>query len=428
MKPAVIVKDLTKIYSKNSNAHLNYGLRDLLGELLGRKRNIAQLRKDEFYSVKGVNFTLHQGESIALIGRNGCGKTTTLKMISGLIKPDGGSILVEGRVQALISLGTGFNRALSGKENIFNAAAVLGLKRNYIKKIYDSIVDFSEIEEFIDTPVGNYSSGMYARLGFAVAVHLNPSILLIDEILSVGDYAFQNKCYQKMVELKNKGVTIVLVSHSHNRVMQLCEKAIWLDRGQVVEMGNSEKVVKNYLRHLDKEKIVKDGEKATKKIKRPDKHSNYIYGGKIYDEFDKIDNLKFELLSDGVESSYLAMHTSVEIRYSFSIASTVSRLETNIVFYRKMDGFHITKINSTNGNIFEEGDYSFVEVSVSIDDFIFSPGDYVIVLAVFDRHSFLYRNVVFNFNVLTSDKTTFPNSIIDLNCRQQRIDSNVTFN
>ena len=426
MKPAVVVKDLTKIYSKNSNAHLNYGLRDLFAEMLGRKRKVTDLRKDEFYAVDRINFTLHSGESIALIGRNGCGKSTTLKMIAGLLKPDGGSVMIDGQVQALISLGTGFNKNLSGRDNIYNSAAVLGMKRSQIKQLYRQIVDFSEIEEFIDTPVGNYSSGMFARLGFAVAVHLQPSILLIDEILSVGDHAFQNKCYQKMVELKNKGVTIVLVSHSHNRVMQLCEKAIWLHHGRVVEMGNAEKIVKNYLKFLDEERKERGGGQTAIKVKRPDKHTNYIYGEKIYDELDKIENLRFQILCDGEEMSHLPMHSSVEILYSFDILETIGKLETNMVFYRKEDGFHLTKINSTNGRIFEEGDYPSVEVAIRIDDFLFNPGEYIVVLAIFDRHAFLYRNVVAEFVVMAGEKITFPNSVIDLQCIQKRLDSNVS--
>ncbi len=220
---------MSKKYSRNRDAHLSYGITDLFREVFGRKGS-TDLRRDEFLAVNDLSFFLNAGDSLAVVGRNGSGKTTLLKMMNGLTKLDTGTIIMEGRVQALISLGAGFNSALSGRDNIYNSASLMGLTSAETRAIFHEIVAFSELEEFIDSPVGTYSSGMTARLGFSVAVHLDPDILLIDEILAVGDYAFQNKCFIKIHELKQKGVTIVLVTHSHTHAIQLCEKAIWLHK------------------------------------------------------------------------------------------------------------------------------------------------------------------------------------------------------
>ena len=182
MKPVVIAEDISKKYSRNADTHLSYGVSDLFRELFGRNSERA-LRTDEFFAVDSVSFHLYPGDSLALIGRNGSGKTTVLKMLNGLIKPDKGSIVMDGRVQALINLGAGFNPALSGRDNIYSSSSLMGLSSKETAAIVDEVVEFSELEEFIDSPVGTYSSGMKARLGFSVCVHLKPDILLIDEIL-----------------------------------------------------------------------------------------------------------------------------------------------------------------------------------------------------------------------------------------------------
>ena len=243
------VESLFKKYSRNAHDHLGYGMTDLIREITGS--NSRELRKDEFYAVNDVSFELSPGDTFALIGRNGSGKTTVLKMLNGLIKPDGGRITMAGRVQALINLGAGFSPRLSGRENIFNSASLMGLNHQETSSLLDAIIDFSELEDFIDSPVGTYSSGMNARLGFSVAVHLQPDILLIDEILAVGDFSFQNKCYARMEELKRNGVTIVMVSHSHGKVIQMCDQALWLHEGQVRHQGSAQESVKAYLAFLE---------------------------------------------------------------------------------------------------------------------------------------------------------------------------------
>jgi len=250
-EPIIRIEQVSKKYSRNAQQHLSYGIVDLLREVMGRKQE--GLRKDEFYAVNDVSLEIVPGECLALIGRNGSGKTTLLKMLNGLVKPDRGKISIAGRVQALINLGAGFSPRLTGRENIFNSASLMGMSRRETNEVLGAIIAFSELELFIDSPVGTYSSGMKARLGFSVAIHLEPDILLIDEVLSVGDYAFQNKCFTRMEELKKKGVTIVFVSHSHASVIKLCEKAIWLHEGKIHAMGPSLETVQTYLKSMEEE-------------------------------------------------------------------------------------------------------------------------------------------------------------------------------
>lgn len=250
---AIKVESLYKKYSRNAHDHLSYGLSDLLREMTGSRTR--DLRKDEFYAVNDVSFELTPGDSFALIGRNGSGKTTVLKMLNGLIKPDGGRITMAGRVQALINLGAGFSPRLSGRENIFNSASLMGLSHQETSELLDAIIDFSELEDFIDSPVGTYSSGMNARLGFSVAVHLQPDILLIDEVLAVGDFAFQNKCFLRMEELKRQGITIVFVSHSNAAVIKLCKQAAWIHEGCIRAMGPSLETVQAYMDFIEKEEM-----------------------------------------------------------------------------------------------------------------------------------------------------------------------------
>ena len=197
------------------------------------------LRPKEFWAVKDVGFELRRGESLGLIGHNGAGKTTLLKMLNGLIKPDAGRIEMRGRVGALISLGAGFNPILTGRENIYVNASVLGLSKRETDAKLDEIIDFAEIGEFIDTPVQNYSSGMAVRLGFAVAAKVSPDILLLDEVLAVGDMAFQAKCYNALSEFRRRGVAFILVSHNMHVITRYCEKVLYMRRGEIVHHGEA---------------------------------------------------------------------------------------------------------------------------------------------------------------------------------------------
>lgn len=214
------------------------------------KRDLKLEPDASIAALSDVSFAIHRGEAFGIIGRNGSGKSTLLKLISGILKPTTGSVSVNGRIAALIELGAGFHPEITGRENIFINGIMLGLTRREIEQRFDKIVEFSGIAEFLDQPVKTYSSGMYVRLGFAVAVHVDPDILLIDEVLSVGDEEFSAKCVAKIQEMKYRGVTLVFVTHQLDQVRTLCDRALWIDHGRTEAMGDPMRVVDAYLQEV----------------------------------------------------------------------------------------------------------------------------------------------------------------------------------
>lgn len=212
------------------------------------KKHAAETGK-VFWVLKNASFEIQQGETVGLIGPNGTGKSTLLKLLANIIRPTTGRIEINGRISALLEVGSGFHPDLTGRENIHLNGAILGLNKAEVERKLDEIIAFAELEQFIDMPVKHYSSGMYVRLGFAVAVHVQPTILLIDEVLAVGDAAFQRKCIERIDQLRQQGVTILFVSHSPELIGKICQRAIWLKEGQVTADGPVESVVKQYMWH-----------------------------------------------------------------------------------------------------------------------------------------------------------------------------------
>jgi ABC-type polysaccharide/polyol phosphate transport system ATPase subunit len=213
---------------------------------------IRDLRPDETFSaVQDVTFTVPAGRTLGVIGRNGSGKSTMLKLVAGITKPTSGTVRVQGRISALIELGAGFHPEISGRENVFINGIMLGLSKREITRRFDEIVDFAEMREFIDAPVKTYSSGMYMRLGFAVAIHVDPDVLLVDEVLAVGDEGFTHKCLDKFAEFKRRGKTILLVTHSLGLVERFCDEALWLDGGRMKGMGDPKRIVGAYITDVE---------------------------------------------------------------------------------------------------------------------------------------------------------------------------------
>lgn len=210
----------------------------------------GQVEWRKFQALDDVSLTIHKGESVAIIGRNGAGKTTLLKVISRVLRPRTGSVRTHGRVVPLLELGAGFDMELSGRENVFLNGAMLGHPKRYMAKRFDHIVAFAELEEFIDAPLRTYSTGMVARLGFAIATDVEPDVLLLDEVLSVGDVGFQQKCMARMGEFRRQGVTFVLVSHTLNTVRELCQRALWIDGGRIVADGPSAEVCHQFAERM----------------------------------------------------------------------------------------------------------------------------------------------------------------------------------
>lgn len=269
----VIVKaeHVSKRFCKSLRRSLWYGVRDIAGELVpfGRAGRPA-LRPGEFWALDDVSFELRRGEALGIIGPNGAGKSTLLKMLNGLLKPDAGRISMRGRAGALIELGAGFNPILTGRENVYINAAVLGLSRRQVDEVLDQIIDFAGIGDFIDAPVQNYSSGMWVRLAFAVAAHLNPQVLLVDEVLAVGDMTFQRKCIQHMMRYLHGGGAIVLVTHNMYLMQSVCSRSLLLDTGQVLFLGTGVEGVSRYF-EMQSESLATSQpiDQAAKKEKTP---------------------------------------------------------------------------------------------------------------------------------------------------------------
>jgi lipopolysaccharide transport system ATP-binding protein len=247
--PSITFSSVSKRFGKNYTAD---SLRDAIVSpfrtLFLSRRSSLETSDKFFWFLKNVTFEVAAGEALGIIGRNGSGKTTTLKLLSRIFRPDGGAVVVNGRIGALIELGAGFNPDLNGRENVFLNATILGMTHKEIERRYDDIVEFAELRPFMETPVKWFSSGMFARLGFSVAIHTEPDVLLVDEILSVGDVGFQQKCLEKMQSFRARGATIVFVSHNMQSVASLCDRTLLLEQGAVKRIGKTQEIVTYYLK------------------------------------------------------------------------------------------------------------------------------------------------------------------------------------
>src|SRR5579863_7352236 len=245
-----IALGMVNVYKKFRKGETYNSLRDLLPALTGkmfRGQGLDANDKREFWALQDISFEVKHGEALGIIGRNGAGKSTALKILSRIMKPTKGHMQVNGRLSALIEVTAGFHPDLTGRENIFLNGAILGMSKPEIDAKLDQIIDFSGLEDFIDTPVKRYSSGMYARLGFSVAVHVDPDVLIVDEVLSVGDVVFQNRCLERMNEILRGGATVIFVSHNLRAIAELCPRSVLLEHGRIADMGTSQQVLKTYL-------------------------------------------------------------------------------------------------------------------------------------------------------------------------------------
>ncbi len=248
MRPAIELADVTKIYRRYGGKQFATLKSALLNRTVLRDLNPAS----SFAAVKNLSFSVPAGSTFGVMGRNGSGKSTALKLVAGITKPTSGTVGVQGRISALIELGAGFHPEISGRENVFINGIMLGFTKREIAKRFDEIVEFAEMKDFIDAPVKTYSSGMYMRLGFAVAIHVDPDVLLVDEVLAVGDEGFTHKCLDKFAEFKRRGRTILLVTHSLDMIEKFCDEAIWIDHGEKLSEGDPKRVVGAYLAAVEK--------------------------------------------------------------------------------------------------------------------------------------------------------------------------------
>ncbi len=321
---------LNHVYKKFKKGQIHDSLRDLIPSLARRFFGAAEnesLVSKEFWALEDVSFEIQKGEPFGIIGHNGAGKSTILKHLCGIMKPTRGTIEVHGRLSALIEVGAGFHPDLTGRENIFLNGIILGMKKEEIRAKFDEIVEFSGLEEFIDTPVKRYSSGMYARLGFSVAAHLEPDILVIDEVLSVGDYMFQKKCVEKMNAILKTGVTIIFVSHNLKVVADLCQRTLLLGHGKVIETGPTKEVIKTYMAQgsmgqrelIDKEAVISQA-------------SLYDESGECL-QFETGQKVFFEVeISANVQCDKLSITIYIEDDKNYNIFDTSTERLNNLTF------------------------------------------------------------------------------------------------
>ena len=340
---------------------------DLFISLAQRRKN---RKANEFWALKDVNFGIERGETVGVIGSNGSGKSTTLKLISRIISPTSGSIKVNGRVTALLELGAGFHPELSGRDNIFLNGTVMGLSRKQIDYRVDAIIDFAELRDFIDVPVKNYSSGMYARLGFSVSVYLDPDILLIDEVLSVGDQSFQQKCNERMLSLRKKGITILFVSHDLDSVWRLCSRAIWLNHGELKMDDAATKVTDGYYKYVL--------EQSTKTVQSDAWAENRMGSGEAY-----VTDVEF--LGEEMKARRVFMtNEPLIVRIHYHAKERIELPLIGVGFYSSSSGAHLAGPNNAFGNYripyIENDGY----VDYRLERLPFLPGDYQISTAIYD--------------------------------------------
>ena len=323
---AVVINEVTKKFKVYENKKSTL------------KEKIISFNKDkykEYRALNKVSLSVEKGETLALLGRNGSGKSTLLKLISRILYPDDGSIEVNGRMSSLLELGAGFHPDFTGRENIYMNASILGLSKKEIDKKLESIIKFSELEEYIDTPVKTYSSGMYMRLAFSVAISVEPEILLVDEVLAVGDTSFQNKCISKLKELKGLGTTIIIVTHDNSMVEKLCDRAAWLDNGELVEIGPPREIIIQYLDRvakLDNERLIRENEVLTPNDEGKDKEIITDNNETVIPQ--RWGNKKIELVNVvfydrfGIEKKVFKTNDFMEIRIEYQ----VNDVYDNVVF------------------------------------------------------------------------------------------------
>lgn len=365
------------------------------------KERVIFLQRNRYENrqiLNGISFKIPKGQAVGLIGRNGCGKSTTLKLLTRILKPNSGTVDVEGRVSSLIELGAGFHPDMSGRENIYINATIFGLKKEEIDERLDEIIAFSELEEFIDNPVRTYSSGMYMRLAFAVAINVNADVLLIDEILAVGDISFQKKCFQRLKEIKEQGTTIVIVSHSMEQLYSICDRLIWLEEGRIKEDGEPKLIAMHYLDSMEDERIAKLAEVSRERLADERGRSILELTQNVHPEarregthdvrFTKVD------LYDGEGNPCQTFGTGDRVVLKFSYATDIEGIKVNFNMDFVKDNWQYCY-----GSCFAKpGDELPVlkksgEVTFEIEKLMLLPGKYYLDIGINGEHGELYDNV-----------------------------------
>jgi len=338
---------------------------------------------EDFWALRDVSFGIQQGETFGLIGENGSGKSTMLKCLTKILRPDEGKVRVEGKVSALLELGAGFHQELSGRENVFLNGAILGLSQKELRNRFDQIVDFAGVEEFIDEPVKNYSSGMYVRLGFSVAINVDPDVLFVDEVLAVGDEAFQRKCHEKFTELRESGKTVVMVTHGLTAVQNLCDRVAWFSHGQLMKLGSPREVIEAYTETVEIDRHVDE-----------EGHQRWGTGeGRI---------VGIEVSENGSgPGTRLHCGAPAKVRIRYEMNQTIEKPVFALSF-RTIDGLVVTGPTSRDVDCVPDKLEGSGHVDVDFDSLRLLPGTYDLTVALYDYglvHAYDVRRGVLRFDV-----------------------------
>lgn len=399
MTVAIHVENLSKCYTishqvngrdESLRATLERGIRSIGSGLLGRgAKDSAGLQiesnqpTEDFFALDNISFEVKTGERVGIIGANGAGKSTLLKILSRITEPSLGRITIRGRVSSLLEVGTGFHPELTGRENIFLNGAILGMPRNEIRKKFDEIVAFSEVERFLDTPVKHYSSGMYVRLAFSVSAHLDPEVLILDEVLAVGDARFQKKCMNKMRHFSSEGRTVLFVSHSAAAINQFCSTAIYLERGRIKQMGPAQDVVGEYM------------QQSTAGVDEPvqELRGGYSLEKPAGDEFVRIESV--ELTSElGRLKGQVSINEPLSVRMLFRVLVNTEHIFVPNLHFRTIDGMYVTVVKPPNDEVRCLGEGLYV-VNCEFPANFFNNGVFTLQVAIssFNLGQIVHANV-----------------------------------
>lgn len=408
------VKNVSKCFQLRTDRPRSF--QELLVNALKPKVSLPEKSNETFWALRNVSFEVQPGEALGIVGANGSGKSTCLKLLTRILEPTTGTIEVNGRVSALLELGAGFHPDLTGRENIFLNGSVLGLSRREMVACLDDIVAFAELERFIDIPVKFYSSGMYVRLAFATAIHVKPDVLLVDEVLAVGDQSFQGKCLDYIYGLRARGVTIIFVSHSLDIVRNLCERALWLDEGELRANGPADVVVGRYLEHVyEKEEAAALAARAQKSANEPvggcqglqdpptpeeENDPMARYRSRWGTREAEITDVRF-LDRDGRERLFLTTGEPMTIAIRYHAHKRIEHPMFGLAIHRN-DGLHINGPN----NILANFDIPFIEregeVRYMVDVLPLLEGTYCLTVALYDTsgtHAYDHQALWYRFRV-----------------------------
>ncbi|WP_299952281.1 ABC transporter ATP-binding protein [uncultured Modestobacter sp.] len=345
---------------------------------------------DEFWALRDVDLTIPTGKTFGLIGHNGSGKSTMLKCLAGILVPDHGRTQVNGKVSALLELGAGFHPELSGRDNVYLNGSILGMSRKQIDRQFDEIVDFAGLETFIDSPVKNYSSGMYVRLGFSVAINVDPEILMVDEVLAVGDESFQRKCMEKFADFRAEGRTVVIVSHALGTMRSMCDEVAWLDHGKLKGVGRPEDLVDEYVGASHEDRVVEEAPAAEEGAG----HSRWGSG--------EVRLTGAEVLSGGQSTTKVSTGDDVVVRLHWEAAAPVVEPVFGIALHT-LEGVHVTGPNTRDAEVRTGTLHGTGHLDLHVSRLMLTPGTYDLTAAVFDRsvvHAFDHREKVLRFHVI----------------------------